>query len=86
MAAERFPKYFVVIMSIYAAVFLFTAYALSPALADAASLVFLMLIPAILFGIYALKYPARWLRVAALAAAIILSGFSIIFVLPAVSF
>ena len=82
MADSRFPKYFIVIMAIYAAVFLLTLFELSSVIGDAALLLLLMLVPAILLGVYAFRYPKSWFRLLISVLAAIAIVFSLAFILP----
>ena len=84
MNLERFPVYFVGILAIYAAV---TALVLSSLgsvvfLADFIPILLLLILPTVLFVIYVLKFPVKWMRLVICAVAIAAIMFSAIFLLP----
>ena len=84
ISSKTLPTYFVIVLAIYAAIFITVLSYTAPVLGmvEFAPFLLLLLLPAILFGVYIYKFPKLWLRIIIMVLAIIAIVFSFLLLIP----
>jgi hypothetical protein len=84
MDLKKFPVYFVGIFAVYAAVLglVLTSLGSVAFMLEALPIVLFLILPAVLFVAYLIRFPVKWMRLTICAVAIAAIAFSAIFLLP----